>query len=227
MASNNGNPNQQQQQPPHQGYYYATPHQLYPYMSIFYSGVQQHKNDQNQNQNHNQLQPLQQPQQQPQQQMYPTNMIPSAPLLTKYWTERNLSPINLTQPQQSLPPPPQQQHDEHGNDESALSLLQTPSEFKSFDSGGGYWDLPKPTYGKLATNNNGCGCNPKQPRIGDKYQAIIPSFKPQSTNNDIFEEQDHCVWESNKIPPKQLDEYLKIVQFVLGILYILSIIITK
>ena len=216
-TSNNDNQDQHQspQQPAHQGYYYATPHQLYPYMSIFYSNVQTYKNQQQS------MDPSQVPPQSPQ-----SNMIPSAPLLNKYWTERNTQ-------SQSILYDNNHNHNHNQNQyfydpQQQQSLLQTPFEFKSLEEeGNGYWDLPKTTYGPLATNDNLCA--PKQPRIGDKYQANIPPLiinkdKHKNKNKNkhkkpIFE--DYCVWESNKISPKQLNQYLKVVQFVLGIYHLL------
>eukprot|EP01083_Nonionella_stella_P042478 114703_1 len=117
---------------------------------------------------------------------------------TKYWMERNLSPQNIIQ------------YDQPQN-ESNNAFLATPSvsdQHESIDSG--YWDLPKPVYGPLASNNR--LCEPKQPRIGDKYQAIIPSL--QTDSKSTFE--DECVWESHNLSPHQLDQYLNIVKFVIG-----------
>ena len=174
---------QQQLHNPHianHGYYYASPHQLYPFMSIFYSNVQQQRHLN-------------------QQQLQPQDATTS---MNKYWTERN----------QQQPSP------------QSLSNVVSDAQ-NAMDSG--YWNLPKPQYGALASKRE---CKVKSSRIGDEYQAVIPPLNPESTKMDqsakstksdaadpetsIFE--DHCVWESHKVPRRQLDEYLNVVQFVMG-----------
>ena len=76
----------------------------------------------------------------------------------------------------------------------------------------GYWDLPRTTYGALASSAE---CEPKAPRIGAEFQAEIPSISDCNAKKQEFE--DRCVWESGRVSPDHLDEYLKTVQFVLGI----------
>eukprot|EP01084_Bolivina_argentea_P066840 121872_1 len=174
-----------QPQSPHTGYYYATPHQLYPYMSLFYSNINNPpiKNEQD-----------------PPQPIHPntTNVLSTAPSLSQIWAERNTNKNNLSISPQilNISPP----NDTNNND----------SEEQDFDTSG-YWNIPPPTYGPLASNSN--LCLPKHPRIGSQYQANIPSIQPikkkEKEEKDGEEDTiflDECVWECNKVSTLQLYE---------------------
>ncbi len=170
-------PNLPQPQSHQAGYYYATPQQLYPYMQLFYSNINNPsiKNEQDPSPIHPN-----------------TNVLSTAPSLSQLWAERN------TNKNISISPVPNSTTNNANNSTNNISSDQT--DLDSFDTSG-YWNLPPVTYGPLASKSN---CTTKQPRIGTQYQAQIPSVTPSNPQptDTIFE--DECVWECDKIPPASI-----------------------